>query len=246
MTTAFPVVVSRGGTVLADRLASPRCAGRARVGAGPCVHPSGSRMSRLFTWAQGATPCRAIGLFSGQPGRGRDYPMDVRGTVCTAMTARLQPLGEGCARPRAAPVPDGEGRRLMARGIFVVESRARGLRFAGRGLHGETRPLTGKPRVVTKLHTGHGPAGLRPRGPLSPLSKARGYGPATRSAKPPSRGLRPGRFSHSPDIAGNPTTGQCEKRRSASIQLEGETTRGVAVRTGSPSNSTAAVSILTS
>ena len=31
-------------------------------------------------------------------------------------------------------------------------------------------------------------------------------------------------FSHSPDIAGNPITGQCEKRRRASIQLEGETT----------------------
>ena len=43
MTTAFPVVVSRGGTVVQDRLASPRSAGRARVGAGPCVHPSGSR-----------------------------------------------------------------------------------------------------------------------------------------------------------------------------------------------------------
>ena len=86
--------------------------------------------------------------------------------------------------------------------------------------------LAGKPRVVTKLHTGHGPAGLRPCGPLSPLSKARGYGPATRGAKPPGRGRRPGRFSHSPDIAGNPTTGQCEKRRRASIQLEGETTAG--------------------
>ena len=84
--------------------------------------------------------------------------------------------------------------------------------------------LAGKPRLITKLHTGRGPAGVCPRGPPFCLSKARDYGPASRGAKPPRRRSRPGSFPHSPDIAGNPTTGQCEKRRRASIQLEGETT----------------------
>ena len=53
--------------------------------------------------------------------------------------------------------------------------------------------LAGKPRLITKLHTGHGPAGISPRGPLSCSSSARAYGrtPATQNRHVGSSRIRP-------------------------------------------------------
>ena len=138
-----------------DRLASPRCAGRARGGAGRAYVPRVREMSRFFTWVQGATPCRATGLFSGQPGRGRDYPMDVRMCLLTATGRPPQPhalrSAEGIMLHVLAP-STGRGRRLRsfpAAGA-VVTGRCASRRAPGERRHGAHHRLVGAGR----LHAG--------------------------------------------------------------------------------------------
>ena len=62
MTTAFPVVVSRGGTVVQGPSRLAHCAGRTRDGAGPCVHPSGRREVPPIDLGAGSYPVPGLRL----------------------------------------------------------------------------------------------------------------------------------------------------------------------------------------
>ena len=119
-----------------------------------------------------------------------------------ARQMRRQTVGQKADRRMAlSAVPAGNlcaGRGLALVGAVACHGTA-AVRVIGAALKPCIAPrfgpnvfLAGKPRLVTKLHTGHGPAGFGPRGPL-PLCpwSVRDYGTATRGAKPPHRRPRP-------------------------------------------------------
>ena len=129
----------------------------------------------------------------GREGRGR------RGGANASISRSLAPCSRtprSCCwmRRRRRWTPNSSAPYLPGRRLCRLQPPLCGGEIAGAGLNVF---LAGKPRLVTKLQTGHGPAGFSPRGPLSCSSVARDYGPAMAR-----QAARPGR--HRPAFPNHP------------------------------------------